>query len=323
METLSQNPCLRRLALVFLLAASTLQLHAQSDPSVSIMPLGDSLTWGYDGGPDNPTYLDNLDTGGYRTPLYGDLSLANINVSYVGVDNGNASPTLTAAGQTADNGFNGYRIDDIANNLAGSVAGSDGVSNDGGYWLTGGGGTNRGPETANIILLQIGTNDLAQKYDPLFNGTPGTETASQLAADTTTRLESLISEIMYYEPNAWIYTDGTSIMLNNAFDLSASGDYEADVQAMVAADFAGQHVYYVNMQQGLAPGSFSAYENDGIHLTSLGYSLMGQTWATAIEDTYDFSDDSDPAPVPEPSTFGLLAAGALALLGWRKMRAAT
>ncbi|HEX4138794.1 MAG TPA: hypothetical protein VHY09_00485, partial [Candidatus Methylacidiphilales bacterium] len=142
-----------------MVAVGAIAVQAQADPVVTIMPLGDSLTWGYDG---NPADLTTLDTGGYRSPMYLALGADGVDVSYVGVDNGNPSPVLTAAGQTAQNGFNGYRLGDIANNLAGSVAGSDGVSNDGGYWLTGGGGTGRGPATPNIILLQIGANDIEQ-----------------------------------------------------------------------------------------------------------------------------------------------------------------
>ena len=303
------------LAILIGLLCSTAASEAQS---VSIMPLGDSLTWGYDGGPDTPAYLDSLDTGGYRSPLYSLLTSDGIQTTYVGVGNGNPSPVLTAAGQTAQNGFNGYRIDDIANNLAGSVAGSDGVSNLGGYWLTGGGGTNRGPETPDIILLQIGANDLEQEYDPLFTGTPGTETASQLAADTATRLGTLITDIRDYEPQATIITDGTPVLINSNFETAASSDYETDVQSLVASEFPSENVYYFNMAHALAPGGFAAYEGDGIHLTASGYQLMADGWDDAIMADYNFN--AEPADVPEPSTYALFIAGAIALAGWRRLR---
>jgi lysophospholipase L1-like esterase len=308
---------------VLLLALGTLFSHGQGTGSVtiSVMPLGDSLTWGYDGGPDTTQYLNSLDTGGYRSPLYLALGAQGVNVNYVGASNGNPSPVLTAAGQTAQDGFNGYRIDDIANNLAGSVTGSDGVSNDGGYWLTGGGTSGRAAASPNIILLQIGANDMLQLYDPLFTGTRGTETAAQLATDTATRLESLINQIMYYEPNATLLVDGTSPLVNSAYSTAVSYDYDLDVANLVATQYRGTNVHYVDMWDALynnpkTPG-YLYYEDDGVHLNTLGYDEMAATWDNAILADYNFSNLD---AVPEPSTWALLAGGALALFGWRKLR---
>ncbi len=228
----------------FLGAAS--HLRAQSGDTISIMPLGDSLTWGWDESSDPST----MDTGGYRSPLYGALTADGINVNYVGVNNENPSPVLTVADQTAQNGFNGYRIDQIAANLAGDESVSN-DSNYGGYWLTGGGGTCRGPETPDIILLQLGANDIEQNYDPYFTGTPGTETEAQLAQDTATRLGNLITQIMNLEPQALQLVDGTSPLLNGGFAETTSIDYDLDVQSLIASQFQGEKVDYVDMYNGL------------------------------------------------------------------------
>jgi len=283
------------------------------------MALGDSLTWGWDG---NSSDLETIDTGGYRDPLYTLLSNDGIDFNYVGVSNENASPTLTAAGETAQNGFNGYRIDEIEGNLAGSVPSASGQSNRGGYWLTGGGGTGRGPETANIILLQIGANDIVQGYDPLYTGTPGAETAAQLATDTATRLQGLINTILTYEPNATLLVDGTSYLVNNGFCSQASADYDQDVDNLILSDYAGTNVHYVNMYAGLwsqspIPG-YEYYEGDGVHLNALGYQQMAQVWYDAILADYNFNDASVTAP--EPSTWVLFVVGALALTGWHRWR---
>ena len=128
---------------LILAAALALSGLVGARAQISIMPLGDSITWGFDGLVDTPQYLADLDTGGYRSPLYSLLTSANLNFNFVGVDNGNPSPLLTAAGQTAHNGFNGYTIDDLDGNLTGTASSADGVSNDGGYWLNGGHGTGR------------------------------------------------------------------------------------------------------------------------------------------------------------------------------------
>jgi lysophospholipase L1-like esterase len=272
------------------------------------MPLGDSLTWGYDGGPDNPTYLNSLDTGGYRSPLYLALGAQGVNVNFVGSSNGNPSPVLTAAGQTAQDG---YTIQDISNNLAASVPGGDGVSNSGGYWLT-------SVQQPNIIILQAGANDIEAGYDPLFTGTPGTESAATFAQDTATRLGNLISQILSYDPNTWIFTDGTPTLLNNGFVTEASGDYWEDVQAMIATRFKGQNVVYVDMSDAIRNnGFFGDYEGDGVHFNTAGYAVMGDAFADSIMANYNFADVNS---VPEPSTWVLLLGGVVALAGWRKLR---
>ena len=77
------------------------------------MPLGDSLTWGWDG---NQADLNTIETGGYRSPLYLALGADGINVTSVGANPGNPSSTLSAA-QTMHNGYNGYKINELQENL--------------------------------------------------------------------------------------------------------------------------------------------------------------------------------------------------------------
>lgn len=287
---------------------------------LTIMPLGDSLTWGFDGVNGSPGYLAGLDTGGYRSPLYSLLTAqTGIGINYVGVSNENPSPTLTAAGQTAQDGFNGYRIDQITANLAGEEIPYTSIADYGGYWLTGGGGTGRGPETANVILLQIGANDIVQDYDPSFTGTPGTESASTFATDMTLRLETLINAIMYDEPGATLLIDGTTPITNPYLGDANSivQDYDSDIAHLIATQYAGDKVDYVNMYKAfLDPGTStvnsSLFGGDGLHLSTQGYAVMAQTWAGAIE--------SDVTITPEPSTFALFGTGMLALLACGLLR---
>ncbi len=296
-----------------------LLVTASAQAQLTIMPLGDSLTWGYDGGPDTPQYLSSLDTGGYRSPLYSALVGDNINVNYVGTDTGNPSPTLTAAGQTAHNGFNSFTINQIDGNLSASQPASNGISNDGGYWLTGGGGTGRGPETADVILLQIGANDLVSGVDPNFVG-PGPETDAQVAADAALRLQTLINDIRTLEPNATLLVDGTSPLLNGAAYTTRSQDYDVDVQNLVLNSYHGDQVYYVNMWNAIYSGALPGYlyfENDGVHLNTLGYDAMAQAWYQAIISDVNFQEYQ---AVPEPSTVGLFLVGALGLFGVQRLR---
>ena len=306
---------LRRVVLAcfgFFLGALSIQVKATT--TLSIMPLGDSLTWGYDGGPDTTQYLDSMDTGGYRSPLYLTLGADGVNVNYVGSNTGNPSPTLTAAGETLQDGYNGYRIDDIANNLTASVPGSNGVSNSGGYWLLG--------QQPNIILLQAGANDIEQSYDPLFTGAPSTLTAAQLGQDTATRMIALINQILAQDPNTWIFTDGTSPLINTSFADTAAYDYSNDLASMIASDYtnSSSHVIYVDIHDAIVYGGFfGLYEGDGVHLNTSGYTVMGNAWANAIITDYNFADVNS---VPEPSTWVLLLGGAVVLAGWRRLRRA-
>ncbi len=279
------------------------------------MPLGDSLTWGYDGGQDTVQYLAGLDTGGYRSPLYSMLTTDGIDVQYVGVSNENPSPVLSPAGQTAQDGFNGYRIDQITANLAGVEAVYPTIDDYGGYWLTGGGGTGRGPQTARVILLQIGANDIVQDYDP---SSSGAESASVFAADMTTRLETLINAIMYDEPGATLLIDGTTPIINPYLGDANTivEDYDNDVAQLIATQYAGKDVDYVDMydaflKTGTSQVNSQLFAGDGLHLTTQGYAVMAQTWGNAIEADVN---------IPEPSTYALLLGGVVALAGFHRHR---
>ena len=114
-----------------------LVLNTNPPPSLTrpirIMPLGDSITWGY---PDAP------DTGGYRLTLYQLLTNANISMDFVGTQ---VSP---APGLLYPNheGHSGFRIDQI----------------DDPYFL----GWVNTIASPDVILLLIGTNDIGQNDDP-------------------------------------------------------------------------------------------------------------------------------------------------------------
>ena len=136
-----------------------------------IMPIGDSVTWGFDGGDESPDHINSLQTGGYRDPLYTDLTTGSDphDVQFVGANTENASPNLLLNGDAHHNGYNGYTIANVDDNLTASTpVGSD--SNNGGFWLSGS-DINHGQDT-NIILLQIGSNDIQAGPPPLMRPSP-------------------------------------------------------------------------------------------------------------------------------------------------------
>src|SRR5207237_6635 len=116
-----------------------------------IMPLGDSITDGF-----------NLPPG-YRQDLYTLLRGGGYDFTYVGSATDRSTPTLDAAGQQHHEGHSGYVIKDLgpapptaftqAYTPPGSIA--DNLNT----WLDPCTGPN-----PNFILLMIGTNDVAFKY---------------------------------------------------------------------------------------------------------------------------------------------------------------
>jgi len=119
------------------LACSTSHTTKALNRHVTIMPLGDSITYGVDGlHPVDGLHLAN--NGGYRLLLWNTLVREGADIDYVGSQK--SGPNTF---DTANEGHPGYRIDQIAANIF--------------DWLN----TYR----PNFILLHIGTNDIAQNDD--------------------------------------------------------------------------------------------------------------------------------------------------------------
>ena len=121
-----KTPRLKGTSMVLLLALAT-TCHAQGTEAgkltscANIMPLGDSITLGVN--------------GGYRNNLYTALQKKNCGVSYVGSE----SDQYTRVADKDHEGHPGYTIDNVAKNVKG--------------WLD--------AQRPDIILLMIGTNDVS------------------------------------------------------------------------------------------------------------------------------------------------------------------
>jgi autotransporter-associated beta strand protein len=110
----------------------TLSLACTQYAPVRILPLGDSITFGYGGDPNK---------GGYRTPLYNLLTAAGYNVNFIGTSTDNSGEMA----QPHHEGHPGYQISGIGTYLV--------------PWLD-------AVEYPDVILLHIGTNDFG-----VFNNT--------------------------------------------------------------------------------------------------------------------------------------------------------
>ena len=262
--------------------ASTTTPPPPPPPVPSIMPLGDLITYG-----DLSASARGPIPGGYRTKLYTNLKNANYSFNYVGSQTGNASATLTAANQVNNEGHNGYRIDQITNNLDAS----DGTGgNNGGFWLAGGGGTGRAAVTPDFILLHIGTNDILQNFNTATMGT---------------RLDGLINQLTTDRPNANVLV-ASIIPLVNSGQNTLVQSYDAQIQNVIVPKYQamGRHVFFVDQYHNFVDSNgnvISSLLPDGIHPNQTGYDLMGDTWASAVQS------------VPEPSTAGAIMVACSAL----------
>lgn len=139
-----------------------------AQPFVNVMPLGDSITWGYTVKYGKPVVVD-----GYRKDLWVRLRNVGMNVNFVG-----SCPRPTwdqwkchgkgTMGDHNHEGHSGFRIDQLSANIT--------------RWAT----TYR-PQ---IVLLMAGTNDIGQNYD---------------LPRAPARLSAMIDKIRRVRPTAHIF----------------------------------------------------------------------------------------------------------------------
>ncbi len=284
--------------------------------TITIMPLGDSITDGY-----------IPDPGSYRTQLYTDLTGAGVNVNFVGSQTDNPSTTLTNAAISTGNptlveheGHSGYRVDQIASNLDGVDSSGSAISSNGGYWLAGGNGTGRAPAEPNIITLLIGTNDITQGYQlpgsyTTLNG--GTATSPVEALET--RLAALVAQIVADRPNAELFVASLPAINDNYNPGNPTSfnplvqDYNSLIQNVLVPRAAalGEKVYFVNQYANFVNSNGSVNTSlygDYEHPNTAGGVLMGNSWFQAIE------------AVPEPSSVVLAMLGAAMVFGCYQLK---
>ena len=248
-----------------------------------IMPLGASITYGK-GTP-----------GGYRDPLYTLLTNHNYAFNFVGSVTENATPALTAAGQTHHEGHSGYTIQ----NRDPSDPTQTGPFLGGGILESLPGWIGPGAANPNYILLTIGTNDINFDY---------------YTANAPNRLSNLISAISNHttglRPNAHLIVaeiPPTSIPVKN----SPYQAYDAAIPGIVAShQVLGENVSFVDLYTPLNPATdFS----DNLHPNLQGYDKV----ATAF-----FDGIVAAASTPEPTSLVWIGMGLSALISRRRSRIA-
>jgi lysophospholipase L1-like esterase len=264
------------------------QASTGSTGTIRIWPLGDSITRGYSMDNKTPERISTA-PGGYRQAL--DLLLTERLVShqFVGTSQQNSTPLLQAENQQWHDGHDNYRIDQVLDDLTG-IAGAP--TDAGGHWLTG--LPDRAPVQADVVIINLGVNDIGQRFDPgrRFAG-PHVNLANArertiFVADLVRRLRSLV-EIMHRLRPRMRFVVSNLVPLNNAMLGATVRVAATDIKAMVAAENQkGRVVAYADIlsalvEQGTYKPRTAMMTSDGTHPTAVGYDVMAGVYADAVQ----------------------------------------
>jgi GDSL-like lipase/acylhydrolase family protein len=208
-----------------------------------IMPLGDSITDGID------STMGYASNGGYRLELFRQAVLGGHDVTFVGTQPPNG-PTGDVEGRPFPRnheGISGNTIQQVAARVDAAL-----VAN-----------------PPNIVLLQIGTNNLYQG----------------MAADVPGQLASLLDQITEGAPDALVVVAQIT-PLGGQFPNNGVGPYNAAIPGIVQERVnAGKHLIIVDQFTTIAATAnfVTALLPDNIHPNAAGYAIMGETWYGAIE----------------------------------------
>jgi lysophospholipase L1-like esterase len=207
----------------------------------AIMPLGDSIT-----------FADLAPGAGYRVELF-HLSLTNNQlITFVGNQTNGPATVDGKPFPSQSEGHSGYVISGGANGIQELVDAS------------------LAKNKPNIVLLMIGTNDVAGNRD---------------LPNAPMRLGVLLDKIIQDAPNALLVVAKITPTKTDALNtrvMAYNSAIPALIQQRVAA---GKHVAMVDMYAAITASA--TYKNDWLrdelHPTLAGYQVMGQTWYGAIK----------------------------------------
>jgi lysophospholipase L1-like esterase len=208
-----------------------------------IMPLGDSITDGIDS---TQAYASN---GGYRLELFRQAVTAGHNITFVGTRPPNG-PVGDVAGQPFPRdheGISGNTIAQVAARVDAALSANP----------------------PNIVLLQIGTNNLYQGMAP----------------DVPDQLAGLLDQITNGAPNALLVVAQIT-PLGGQFPNNGVDEYNAAIPGIVEERVnAGKHLIIVDQFTRIAstPDFVTQLLPDNIHPNAAGYTIMGETWYAGIE----------------------------------------
>ena len=240
---------------------------------LAIMPLGDSITYGA-----------KINRAGYRYPLYLELTQRGIGFHYVGQSTEDNLPLPLE--QQRHNGYPGATIEDIRGNLTGNPRSMEMVvSNQGGYWMTGG---KQGGEAVKVdaILLLIGTNNIIHHAND--------SDARKMQAP----YQELVQWLLQNRPGAHLFL-GTVLPITRSPARQNEVVVEFNQWLKTQAPAWGTRCHLVDLYPLFlnADGSINGkLLPDGVHPDQTGYNLMGEAWSKAIAEVVNHGELKKEAP---------------------------
>ncbi len=226
---------------------------------LQIMPLGDSITFGYPGA-----------NGGYRGPLHDLLAPVARGFVFVGSSTDNWAVTTLPERQRRHEGHGSYGIEDILRNLDGfddTIFRRYGQANRdprGGHWLDGieSGAQARPPLHPDIILLLIGTNE---RDNP---------------SGAKDRLDALVGKLTTLRPDAKLLVARIPPEMDSEAHGRFVSEFNRGVDEVVEKHAReAKHVVGVDLNTGFPPDGLCP---DKLHPNDTGYEWMARRWYEAI-----------------------------------------
>ncbi|MBQ3566902.1 MAG: hypothetical protein IJA12_06960 [Oscillospiraceae bacterium] len=271
-----------------------------AEETIKIMSIGDSITDGY--GTD----------GSYRKFLYHNLTESGYSIDMVG-PNWSWGDATYSDSTTGDNftydaahcGYSGYAIKEYS--------GRSGILEtiQSGNYLS--------QYTPDIVILQIGTNDVIDNHEIDSAGERLDVLASYILENISSDSALFITTIPDLEPNradvySWFgnyrhsadwqtyYSDEEAA----AYVKQQIDNYNAQVKKLVEEKQAAgvSNIYYGNVNSAVT--DVTTQLKDGVHPNDVGYKLMGEYWTGVIGaylsgETPEVTEPST-EPTPEPTT---------------------
>ena len=263
--------------------------------AVKILSLGDSITDGY------------WTSGAYRKYMYHDLEQMGYNIDMVGPKGGNSN-TFTYNGQSVsydDNnaGYSGYAIQEMTTkeHRSGILETIQATWYNGQNMIA--------AYQPDIVLLQIGTNDILSNYndgitDRLENLV--NVILQDLDADSTVFVSTIPDIDAYtradwlgsYGINAWSSTQEEKDRLMETVT-GCIDTYNTSIYNLVLKmQSEGKNVQFADINSVV---DYQTDLHDGVHPNEAGYENMGNYWAGLLNDFFQ-SNGTNPKPVTTTTT---------------------
>ena len=260
-----------------------------SEDTIKILPVGDSITDGY--GTD----------GSYRKFLYNELTKAGYSIDMTGPnaswgDGEYTDPTTGAYFKydAAHCGYSGYAIEEYPgrNGILETLKNGDYVNK----------------YDPNIVILQIGTNDIIDNHEISTAGKRLDTLVSYILENIDEDDALFVTTIPDLDPNRegvydWFanyrhLADWTPVSDVNAekWVTEQICEYNSQVKSLVESKQKSgvKNIYFSDVNSTIT--DVKSYLKDGVHPNDMGYELMGLYWAEVIKNYLATRTSSSPSP---------------------------